>query len=778
MDSWGVIGFPRVREMLVGYCRTPMGVDRACHLKPFVDRAEADDELDRLTEIVALESEPAELAAAIDVRPLVERCRSGGVLTGEELLAVRRAAAALVVCRRFLDAHLEVMPLTGRELMLLDGDDRLAAEIARALDETGAVVDSASAELAGVRRELRGLRSRLVRRLEELIADHPDRFGERPTIRHERFVVPVRIEHRDKLAGVVHESSGTGQTLFVEPMATVEDQNRLEELRGREAEEVASVLRALSDRVAGSADLLGRGLEAVGRFDFLLAKMRFADEFACVRPELTARRIRIAGGRHPLLERRKVRVVPLDLELSEESNVLLISGPNAGGKTVVLKTLGLFCVLAASGMFVPAERGTQLPFYRRVFADIGDDQSLDSDLSSFTAHVGKLKTLLDEADAESLVLLDEVGASTSPEEGAALAIAVLEALHERGVRVVATSHFWTLKLYVQDHEKMMNAAMGIADNVPTYRLALGLPGGSSALEVAAGAGLPVELLDRARKHVGQGWVDLAGRLRRLERDLDLARTARAEADHQLAIARRMKADFETRLAAFQVETSRQREHQLARLRRLFDDARRQIENVVREIRESQASRDAIVIAKRMVEEHRRQLETEVAGREDDVGSRDARVGTAGSGMPVAGELVESRTLRQRGRVDTVDGAEVMVAFGSVRMRLPAGDLDRVAAESVEPATIPAFEPVVPAAQLNVIGRTREEALEQVVSYLEEASAAGLSEVRVLHGKGEGVLRRAVWGILRRDARVSRFRFAELNQGGRGVTVVEFKTRQA
>jgi len=784
-NDWDVLEYPRVREILAGFCRTSMGAEQAFRLRPFADRRQAEGELNRLAEVVALDSEP-ELGGVTDVRPLFERAVTGGVLAGTELLGAGRALAALSACRLFLNKWRAQMPLTGPEFEAIDGDERLAADIALALDEAGVVVDSASAKLAGIREKLRGLRGRLVHRLEALMAEQPGVFGERSTIRHNRHVVPVRVEHRDKLAGVVHERSATGQTLFIEPFTTVGDQNRLEELRGREAEEVARILRSLSERAVRSADRVVRAVELAGRLDFLFAGRRFAAEYDCTRPELTERRIRIVGGRHPVLVQRRVAVVPLDLDLPDECDVLLVSGPNAGGKTVVLKTVGLFCLLAASGVFVPAAAGTKLAFCRRVFADIGDDQSLDADLSSFTAHIGKIRDLLRDADRESLVLLDEVGASTSPEEGAALAIAILKTLNEREVRVVATSHFWTLKLYVQDHARMMNAAMGMA-GAPTYRLTLGLPGESSALDAARAAGLPEALLERAREHVGQGWVDLAGRLRQLRQELDRARAARTDAERQLAIAARVKAEYESKLGEFRAEENRLREREVVRRRKMLEETRREIENLVREIRESQASREAIVRAKRAVEKRLGELEAE-AGQVEE--AEDDRAGQPGENRLFAvGDLVESRTLRQRGRVEAADVTgqscrgrepELVVAFGSVRMHLPAADLSPVTDGEADgegqssPWTGVNTGPEV-SLQLNLLGQTREEALEQVDGYLAEASAAGLGEVRVLHGKGTGVLQRAVWRALRLDARVSGFRFAELNEGGRGVTVVELRT---
>ncbi|MEI7903772.1 MAG: hypothetical protein WCK89_26330, partial [bacterium] len=336
----------------------------------------------------------------------------------------------------------------------------LEREIDDAIDEAGAVRDSATPELAGIRRRLRNMRNALVKRLERMAADNPAWFGGAATVKGGRFVLPLLLEHRTGVPGVIHGSSGSGSTLFVEPLATVSDGNELQELQDAEAEEVARILRALSRLVAEHVPELSMAMDAAGMLDLLVAKRRFAVRFDCRRPEPAEGGIlELAKARHPLLLHRKVSVVPLDIRFPDTALVVLISGPNAGGKTVVLKTLGLLALMFNAGMYVPAASGTRLPVFKQVFADIGDEQSLDSDLSSFTAHVGRLKEILDRADAESLVLIDEIGSSTAPEEGAALAVAVLEALRDRGVKSVVTTHFGALKMFAQDEPGMANAAM-------------------------------------------------------------------------------------------------------------------------------------------------------------------------------------------------------------------------------------------------------------------------------------------------------------------------------
>jgi DNA mismatch repair protein MutS2 len=777
-----VLGFTRVREILAGQCSTDMGREHALALEPVPDARQVAAELDRLDEVANLGGEPP-LAEVKDVRPLIAQLRASGLLSGEELLRVRLACTGIRKCREFFENQRQ--ELAGVKPLVRDLVPQRALEqgIDDAIDESGAVRDSASPELADIRRRLRSLRNALVKKLERMAAETPGWFGGIPTVRGGRFVLPLLLEHRAGVPGVIHGSSGSGQTLFVEPLALVADGNELQELQDAEAEEVARILRQLSRLVAQHVPELSAALLVTGRLDLLVAKCRFAVRFGCRRPELTADgSIELVKARHPLLLQRKVNVVPLDMRFPDAAQVVLISGPNAGGKTVVLKTVGLLSLMLKAGMYVPAETGTRLPVFERVFADIGDEQSLDSDLSSFTAHVGRLREILIRADARSLVLIDEIGSSTAPEEGAALAVAVLESLRDRGVRSVVTTHFGALKVFAQDEPGMANAAMewgrkGSPESEvaslkagPTYRLKMGFPGESSAFEIAAGAGLPAAVIERARTKIGREWLDLGAKLRSLDEELHKARAARSAAESEQRQAAKLRQDCDVRLREAKEATRAGAERLRSEQERFLREKRREIENLVREIREQKASHESVVSAKQAVERALAEVafETEPAGPPGSV-REELR----------PGDHVESLTFRRQGVVVDRRGSRATVAFGQIKVELATADLRLVSSDDVkpEPEFVPPEEPYLFDTRLNVRGMTREEADDAVTKFLDEATMVGSSELTVVHGKGGGVLRRALWDRLRRDSRVESVRLAEPAAGGSGVTVIRLAAAQ-
>jgi len=770
-----LLDFPRVRELIADRCRTPMGKDLALAIKPRQHSGWVQAEYDRVEELVALEDE-LPVGIRDDIRPVLHRARQEGLLTGPELVAVRRALAVIRETRQFFLSRRRRAPRVWEIADALEEQQAVERALDKALDDEGVVRDSATPVLESTRKELRRARNRIVERLEKLASDHPDWYSDRPTVRHDRFVLPVRLEARARVAGVIHESSDTGRTLFIEPMETVDRQNELAELRGLEAEETARVLRALSGLVAAQASAIVSSVAAIGGLDLLAAKRRFASDFDCERPEIADNgRFELVAGRHPILAGRKRTVVPLDFRLPDDAHVVLVSGPNAGGKTVVLKTLGLLSLMLGSGVHLPAGAGTRLPLFRQVFADIGDEQSIDADLSSFTAHVVHLKDILERADRQSLVLLDEIGSSTAPEEGAALAVAVLEALRDRGVTVVATSHFGVLKMFVQDEKGMVNAAMGFRDGKPTYRLVFGFPGESNALEIAAGVGLEPRVISRAESRLGREWLDMSTKLRSLDRKLNQAEMAqRAAREHERQGAR-LKQDYEARLATAEAENLAEREQLRQERERLLVRTRREIENLVREIRESQAGRESVVKAKRFVEGQLAELKGD-EGEQEAAGVRAASTDEDPQAGLTVGDKVESRSFRRRGVVTEVRGDEVTVAFGRIRMQLAAGDLTRTDGPCVVVAEkAPGLEPAGFSPRLSIRGMARDEASDAVDRFLDEAVCLGVGAVSILHGKGTGALQRMLWAGLRKDPRVAGFRFGEPFEGGTGLTNVTIKT---
>lgn len=756
-----VLDFPRIQEILAGMCATDLGRAQVRNMLPSSDRAVVARELNLLSQMVALPAEP-ELGGVKDIGRLLSQAEAGAVLTAVELAEVRQTCTGLRLSRDFFKRELNCEGHLSAIARGLDVDRRVEEEIGRAIDESAAVRDSASPELHQLRDELRRRRNVLVERMERAVEDNPGWFEGGVMVRGERFVVPVRAEERSRVPGVVHASSGSGRTLFVEPIDTVTEQNRLQELRDAEKEEVQRILRRLSALIAGQVGELRRALDVAARLDVLLAKRRFALKFDCTRPVITDGAVKLLDARHPLLLDRRVPVVPLTFRLPDNARVVLISGPNAGGKTVVLKTVGLFSLLVGCGMFLPADEGTELPLFAEVFADIGDEQSLEQDLSSFTAHLVRLRDVIAKVGAESLVLLDEIGASTDPEEGAALAGAVLEVLRDRRALTLGTTHLGGLKLLAQGEPGMVNAAMEFR-NGPTYRLVMGVPGESSALAIAERVGLQVEVVARARTRMGTNWLDISGRLETLSLELQRAAEARAAAERARQEAEQLCRNYQVKVSEYERFLAEEYRRVRAEQDSLLRETRREIENLVRRIREQRADRESVVAAKRYVE-----------SRLAEVAEPARPVEAAGAAPVAAGDVVESVTFRRQGTVVGIYGAEALVGFGQVKVRVPISDLVLVPNGSANRCREVVVDDYSFETRLDVRGMTCDEAGEAVRRFLDEAASAGAVQLTVVHGKGTGALRRTLWESLRRDGRVERMWHGEDAEGGSGVTFLNLR----
>lgn len=738
-DVLEVLEFPRVRTLLAERAKTPLGRELALALAP-LSREEAERRHGLTQEALAYSYS---LPEAGTLREAYEGARVGRRLTGPELLKAARALEEAMALKA------ELLPLQNALSGVAEGigdHSPFLARVRRALDEEGAVRDEASPRLAQIRRELRPLRQEILDRLYALMDRHREAFQDRfVTLRRERYCVPVKAGMAHKVPGLLLDESESGATLFVEPFSVVKLNNRLQALRLGEEEEVNRILWELSEGLAGDPGVPGT-LKALALLDLLQAQAALAKDLGLTRPRF---------GEHYALEEAFHPLIPNPVRnsftLDDRHRLLLISGPNMGGKTALLKTLGLAVLMAQAGLFVGAKRAL-LAWPDQVYADIGDEQSLQENLSTFAGHLRRLKEMLEKATERSLVLIDELGSGTDPEEGAALSQAILEALLERGVKGMITTHLSPLKAFAQGREGIGNASMrfDLETLRPTYELVLGVPGRSYALAIARRLALPEAVLKRA-----EGLLPEGGRLETLLERLEAERLALEEERRRLQAELERAEGLRKRLEA---REARYEEERAERMRALEEEVRGRLLEVEAELKalkekaRAGAKKDAL-----------REL---MALRE-----RYAKKAPPPPPPPglAEGQLVEVVSLGRQGRILELRGKEALVQVGPMKMTLKAKDLKPLGAPEAPKAF--SARPKREAREVDLRGLTVEEALLEVDSALEEARALGLPSLRLLHGKGTGALRQAIRDHLRRDKRVESFADAPPHEGGHGVTVV-------
>lgn len=807
--EWEAIG-----ALLGGEALTSMGRELAGSLSPLVDVPSVQAELESTTQ--ARRALPVTGAPPLDtipdVRQTLERCRiPGSVLDGLELVGLRMALEAgprLVAWGRATDS---LAPELAALATSLPATGQLHGQLQGALDDEGGVRDGASPRIGQLRREIRERRQRLLGDLERMLAGpdadrlYADRFV---TVRHGRYVLPVRAEARGRVRGIVHDRSQSGQTVFMEPGEVVEANNDLVQLARDEQAETARILGELTDAVRAQLDDLERLVGTVARLDLVFARARLAERMGATRPLLSGeRRVHIRGARHPLLlaqswEHPDRPVVPADLELSPERPVVVITGPNAGGKTIALKTLALHALMAQSGCHIPADDGSCLPVFTRLHAIIGDDQSVAENLSTFSAFVKQARQILAEADEGSLVLLDELGAGTDPDEGAALAQAILEALAERGALVMATTHLEPLKAFASTHPRARNASVEFdaASLAPTFRLRYDRPGQSLALTIAARLGLAPELIARAESHRSLH----AARLSELLRWLD--EYTRCEAERVIAIERREQETAARLAAAREAEAAAERKARetVARAKeeasRLLGDIRRAISAEWERLKRADRSRRDLDESRRRLREATAKALPDPPAAADTGVSLEPGAAVAADHLGLKGELVavvgDMATVRSGaitirvpltalrplsvGTTGTGSAGGVAIPLGTrfPRPNRPRGSMETRNAPDAANLMVPrgiATPPVrAVATELMLIGKRTDEARDLVEQYLDDAFMAGLPTVRLVHGKGTGALRKSVRDVLAAHPLVESYRDGEPAEGGAGATVAALK----
>lgn len=686
----------------------------------------------------------------------------------------------------------------------------LAAAIRRAVLPNGEISDDASAELKRIRASMGRTRETIQKTLERMLRARGGDAGEDyVTLRNDRFVIPVRAAERRQVQGVVHAASATGQTVFVEPFETIEHNNRLVQLGEDEAAEIARILEELTQRLRANLALLRFAVEAIAELDSVFARARFAREFDCTLPEVTNENVlpasssdseapapvslELKDARHPVLAEtlhaHGREVVPMTLALGGDKTVLVISGPNTGGKTVALKTVGLAVLSAQSGIPVAASLA-RLPLVDRVLVDIGDEQSIAADLSTFSAHMLNVRAMLEAATSRSLVLVDELGTGTAPEEGAALAVALLDEFRERGCLTLATTHHDRLKTYASTTPGVLNAAVEF-DEVnlrPTYRLMVGVPGGSSGIDIARRLGLPAQVIERARAQLSPEAQEVGALIAYLHRTRDELEALKRD-------AARAEQEFHEEKRRLQTEwTDRQRR----RLKELEQQFAQSIDKHEKEVaRAVEAVKEREVRAQLEKQTQRKLVKARGEAREEadaatlaHLADSQADLGLAAgqAARPVeASELVPGARLRVRGVPSPVtlrrrDGESAEVEAGPLRMKVALADITsivgeetqkkRVLPQGVTVRTQPADEPA--GEEINVIGCTVEEATRRVDKFLDQAALAGSSQVRIIHGHGTGALRRGLAEFLKTHPLVESIRYEAEDRGGQAITLVALK----
>ena len=771
-----VLDYPTILRMLSERASTPLGREEALSIEPLTDLEDIErllDETSEAREFLAGRGHPP-FTGVEDIRPVLERASLEGTLEPEELLSVASTVEAAEEVKRALLKASREFPLLAEHAKRMPSALSLARAIRRAISERGEVRDEASEELRRIRAEIRRLRAEITGALEEAI-NSPEVRGalQEPLIvvRHGRYCLPVRSELRHKVGGVILGRSGSKATLFIEPEWVVERNNRLQELLSEEEAEVGRILRRLTALVAGRRKDLDLMLREVRHLDLTFAKAKLAEDMGATRPAIVkggGRRFKLLRARHPLIPRD--RVVPIDVWAGEGFRVLVITGPNTGGKTVTLKTVGLLVLMAQSGLHIPASTDSEISVFRRIFADIGEEQSVEQSLSTFSSHLRHILRALRGADRGSLVLLDELGAGTDPAEGSALARAIVEELLRRGCVALVTTHIGSLKVFAHLTEGCENACLLFDPETlrPTYELVIGQPGSSYALEVAERLGMPPHLVGRARELVEEGRSEPERALERLRREAEeLARKAQEIRAREEELERKER-ELEERMREAEAEMAERLRRAVEEAREIVKRAEREAKEILRELRgktkEGKETEELRARLREMRDSLSRWLEAQ---------AREAKIEPS---KVEAGGWVRLKGTRRAGLVVSVDEVRGVaeVLLGRARLKWPLSELEPVPPPEGAEAKAPEIPGVEVRDEVNLRGMGREEALAELERFLEEAKAMGLKVVRVVHGKGEGILRQAVHEYLRGRKDVKSFRLAPPAGGGAGVTIVEFE----
>ncbi|MBX8944452.1 MULTISPECIES: endonuclease MutS2 [Lysinibacillus] len=777
--------YDKVRQQVASYCTSSIGKSAIEELVPQTDFdkvVQLLEEMDEGLSILRVKGN-VPMGGIFDVRPSARRAQIGGMLAAVELMEISSTIRASRILRNFIedleaDEVIDIPHFISKKeaMPVLTG---LQHEINNCIDDNGAVLDSASQTLRSIRQSLRAEEGKVRSKLESLIrgSNAAKMLSDTlVTIRNDRFVIPVKQEYRHHYGGIVHDQSSSGQTLFIEPDSVVQANNEIHRLKMKEQAEIERILLALSAMVEEVASDLFNLVKVLGDIDVILAKGKYGQANKCTMPKMNQDGyIRLIRARHPLLPIESA--IPNDIEFGKDITAIVITGPNTGGKTVTLKTVGLCTLMAQAGLPVPALDGSELAVFEQLFADIGDEQSIEQSLSTFSSHMVNIVDILQKFDHESLVLFDELGAGTDPQEGAALAISILDEVHGRGARVMATTHYPELKAYGYNRPGVANASVefDIETLSPTYRLLIGVPGRSNAFEISSRLGLPESIIDRAKGFTGTDRHEVESMIASLEETRRQSEDD-AERSHALLLeSETLRKELQDKLQAYEERKEALDKKAKEKARKIVDEAKREAEAIIAELREMRKNADQVVKEHELIEARKR-LEEATPLEDNKVLKKAAQVKARAQNL-VVGDEVKVLSYGQRGTLlEKVSNTEWVVQMGILKMKISDSDLEYIKPEK---------EPVLRTAgvknrnshvklELDLRGERYEDAILRTEKYIDDALLSNYGRVSIIHGVGTGALRQGIQSYLKKHKRVKSFRFGEAGEGGLGVTVVELK----
>lgn len=787
-----VLEYDKIIEMLKAEAASPMGRDAAGETVPLTEDYKIRELLTETDEAVSviLHKGTLPLGGLQDVKRKARYAEKGGVLGMGELLGIRSSLKVAEDVYKFLDdEEITYAPGIKAYLEVLRPESRLREHIERCIISEDEMADSASPALRDIRRKIENQRQSARARLSSMVSSSGNRELLQDaviTMRDGRLVIPVKLENRSKFPGIVHDRSSTGSTLFIEPQAVVDINNEIRELELKEQEEIRRILAELSKEVGMCVRSIVSNQKYLVRLDVIFARGRLSVKQGAFAAKLNDRGvIDIRRGRHPLLPKEKA--VPVDVSAGETYRTLVITGPNTGGKTVMLKTVGLMMLMTQSGLHIPAAEGTTLPVMKKIFADIGDEQSIEQSMSTFSGHMKNVVDIQKEADGDTFILLDELGAGTDPVEGAALAIAILENLAAAGALIFATTHYSELKKYALATPGVENASMefDIETLSPTYRLIIGAPGKSNAFEISRKLGLADSIIEEARHLLGNEDIEFENVVSALETDRRSARSKLEAAEALSEDLKRRQAEIERK----ERELVQKKEKILERAREeaeeTINEARNFAEKVRSELREiEKEARTSMEAAKskRLEVSTKIRKKGEKFRREYD-SPKPVNTKPARREELAVGDRVNVVTLGQKGVVASLPDSkdELNVQIGNMKFKVSLGDITKIEKSGVQKhfektkfGSMYKEKTMSIQTSINVIGKTLDEAIAEVDKYLDDAFMSGLPEVTVVHGKGAGILSSGIRNMLRHHPHVKSFHAGDIGSGGEGVTVVEMK----